>query len=60
MSSVFKVLEGMAFPIVILDECSQLTEPISLLPISRFSCQQLVSFLFFSFFFILQFLKKNK
>ena len=47
MASTFKCLEKTVFPIVILDECSQLTEPTSLIPISRFGCQQLVALIFF-------------
>jgi superfamily I DNA and/or RNA helicase len=34
----FEILEGIVCPIVILDECSQMTEPMSLLPICRFQC----------------------
>jgi len=42
MASTFKSLERATFPIIILDECSQLMEPTSLIPISRFGCQQLM------------------
>ena len=39
----FEVLKGMQFKIVILDECSQMLEPQSLLPISRFNCRKLIA-----------------
>ncbi|KAH3744299.1 protein ZGRF1 [Pelomyxa schiedti] len=39
----FKVLDNMQFEIVILDESSQLVEPLSLLPMSRFGCQKLIA-----------------
>ncbi|XP_067670945.1 5'-3' DNA helicase ZGRF1-like [Haliotis asinina] len=38
----FNCLHNMHFPFVMLDECSQMTEPSSLLPIARFSCEKLV------------------
>ena len=34
-ASTFPLLEGMVFPILLLDECSQMTEPASLIPIAR-------------------------
>jgi len=39
----FDILKGLQFKIVILDECSQMLEPQSLLPISRFNCRKLVA-----------------
>lgn len=41
-ASVFGVLDGNTFPIVILDECSQMVEPLSLLPVGRFLCEKLI------------------
>lgn len=41
-ATLFPILEDNTFPIVILDECSQMTEPMSLLPIGKFGCQALV------------------
>ncbi|XP_074646101.1 5'-3' DNA helicase ZGRF1-like [Tubulanus polymorphus] len=38
----FSCLNNMEFPVVLLDECSQITEPASLLPIARFSCHKIV------------------
>ncbi|NXP50751.1 ZGRF1 protein, partial [Heliornis fulica] len=35
-------LNALKFPVVMLDECSQMTEPASLLPIARFQCKKLV------------------
>ena len=37
------ILDGCQFPVLLLDEASQMTEPLSLLPITRFRCQRLVS-----------------
>ena len=42
-ASAFEVLNGCDFPIVLLDECSQMIEPASLLPMQRFRCQRLVA-----------------
>jgi superfamily I DNA and/or RNA helicase len=39
----FDILKGMQFKIVILDECSQMLEPQSLRPISRFNCRKLIA-----------------
>ena len=36
-------LEGVRFDIVLLDECSQLTEPASLVPIARMGCERLLA-----------------
>lgn len=33
----FPCLNNVKFPVVMLDECSQMTEPASLLPIARYS-----------------------
>ncbi|XP_074084788.1 5'-3' DNA helicase ZGRF1 isoform X10 [Macrotis lagotis] len=38
----FPCMNNLKFPVVILDECSQMTEPASLLPIARFDCEKLV------------------
>ncbi|XP_052537969.1 protein ZGRF1 [Tympanuchus pallidicinctus] len=38
----FPCLDTLQFPVVVLDECSQMTEPTSLLPIARFQCEKLV------------------
>ncbi|XP_056420919.1 protein ZGRF1 isoform X2 [Hyla sarda] len=38
----FPCLSNLKFPVVILDECSQMTEPASLLPIARFQCEKLI------------------
>ncbi|KAL4240490.1 Protein zgrf1 [Mactra antiquata] len=35
-------LNQMEFPLVLLDECSQMTEPASLLPVAKFGCQKLL------------------
>lgn len=39
---VFPSLEKLKFPVLLLDECSQMTEPASLLPMARFGCRKLV------------------
>ncbi|KAK3610741.1 hypothetical protein CHS0354_028138 [Potamilus streckersoni] len=41
-SCAFSCLDKMKFPFVLLDECSQMTEPASLLPIARFNCEKLI------------------
>ncbi|KAH0615930.1 hypothetical protein JD844_026579 [Phrynosoma platyrhinos] len=38
----FPCMKNLKFPIVILDECSQMTEPASLLPVARFECEKLI------------------
>ena len=38
----FVALERLKFPVLLLDECSQMTEPTSLLPMARFGCRKLV------------------
>jgi hypothetical protein len=38
-----EVMKGMTFAVVILDECSQMTEPSSLLAMTRFGCRALVA-----------------
>ncbi|XP_070613974.1 5'-3' DNA helicase ZGRF1 [Erythrolamprus reginae] len=38
----FPCMKSLKFPIVILDECSQMTEPSSLLPIASFECGKLI------------------
>ncbi|GAM29319.1 hypothetical protein SAMD00019534_124950 [Acytostelium subglobosum LB1] len=42
-SSLFSSLDGQEFPILFLDECSQMQEPLSLLPICRSKCHRLVA-----------------
>lgn len=42
-SSTHKYLDGKEFAVVVLDECSQMTEPSSLLPIARTKCKTLVA-----------------
>ena len=39
---VFPYLENMTFQVQLLDECSQMMEPLSMLPIARFKCQRLI------------------
>ncbi|XP_016076608.1 PREDICTED: protein ZGRF1-like isoform X2 [Miniopterus natalensis] len=38
----FPCMDDLKFPVVVLDECSQITEPASLLPIARFECEKLI------------------
>ncbi|XP_069878575.1 5'-3' DNA helicase ZGRF1 [Dipodomys merriami] len=38
----FPCMNDLKFPVVVLDECSQMTEPSSLLPIARFECEKLI------------------
>ncbi|KAM4834304.1 5'-3' DNA helicase ZGRF1 [Thomomys bottae] len=38
----FPCMNNLKFPVVVLDECSQMTEPASLLPIARFECEKLI------------------
>ncbi|XP_060248703.1 protein ZGRF1 isoform X1 [Meriones unguiculatus] len=38
----FPCMNGLKFPVVVLDESSQMTEPASLLPIARFECEKLI------------------
>jgi hypothetical protein len=42
MAAPFEVLQDAQFSLIILDECSQLTEPTSLLSIAKFQCKRLV------------------
>ena len=42
-STGFEVMKNLQFKIVILDECSQMLEPQSLLPVSRFNCRKLIA-----------------
>ncbi len=42
VASVFPILAGNTFPLVILDECSQMLEPLSMLPLGRYGCEKLV------------------
>ncbi|XP_061196236.1 protein ZGRF1-like [Saccostrea echinata] len=41
-SCVAPSLKDLKFPVVILDECSQMTEPASLFPMSKCACEKLV------------------
>lgn len=41
-ASVFPYLERLTFQVQLLDECSQMMEALSLLPIARFKCEKLV------------------
>jgi superfamily I DNA and/or RNA helicase len=36
-------MKQMQFKIIVLDECSQMLEPQSLLPISKFNCRKLLA-----------------
>ncbi|KAM5159698.1 LOW QUALITY PROTEIN: 5'-3' DNA helicase ZGRF1 [Callospermophilus lateralis] len=38
----FPCMNDLQFPVVVLDECSQITEPAALLPIARFKCEKLI------------------
>ncbi|KAF6307448.1 zinc finger GRF-type containing 1 [Rhinolophus ferrumequinum] len=38
----FPCMNDLKFPVVVLDECSQMTEPTALLPIARFECEKLI------------------
>ncbi|XP_051041490.1 protein ZGRF1 [Phodopus roborovskii] len=38
----FSCMNDLKFPVVVLDECSQMTEPASLLPIARFESEKLI------------------
>ena len=42
MAAPFEVLDDAQFSLIILDECSQLTEPTALLSIAKFNCKRLV------------------
>jgi superfamily I DNA and/or RNA helicase len=42
MAASFEVLDGTQFQLIILDECSQLTEPTALLSIAKFKSKRLV------------------
>lgn len=42
-STTFEIMSLQKFKIVILDECSQMLEPQSLLPISKFNCRKLLA-----------------
>lgn len=41
-ATAFGSVDGAAFPLVLLDEACQMTEPSSLLPVARFGCRKLV------------------
>ncbi|XP_018106898.1 protein ZGRF1 isoform X2 [Xenopus laevis] len=41
-SCPFACLSNLKFPVVVLDECSQMTEPTSMLPVARFQCEKLI------------------
>ena len=42
MSSSFDVFEHLQFPLCLVDESSQLMEPLTIVPLTRFMCQRLV------------------
>eukprot|EP01083_Nonionella_stella_P205221 747537_1 len=42
-ATAFPILQDNKFPIVILDEASQMVEPMSLLPIAKFGCERLIA-----------------
>jgi len=42
-STNFQIMKQMQFKIIVLDECSQMLEPQSLLPISKFNCRKLLA-----------------
>lgn len=41
VATAFEIFQNTQFPIVILDECSQMIEPLSLLPL-KFGCEKLI------------------
>ncbi|PRP77512.1 hypothetical protein PROFUN_14265 [Planoprotostelium fungivorum] len=41
-ASPFPVLTDHVFPIIFLDECSQMLEPLSLIPMNRFGCHRML------------------
>lgn len=42
VASTFEVFNGVTFSLALLDEASQLMEPLSMVPLSRFSCSRLL------------------
>ncbi|KAG0791661.1 hypothetical protein G6F21_004923 [Rhizopus arrhizus] len=42
MSSTFEIFNDVKFPLVLVDESSQLMEPLTMVPLARFSCNRLV------------------
>jgi superfamily I DNA and/or RNA helicase len=38
-SALLSALDGQAFDVVVLDECSQMVEPLSLVPLIRAKCR---------------------
>lgn len=42
MSSTFEVFNNVKFPLVLVDESSQLMEPLTMVPLARFSCNRLI------------------
>jgi superfamily I DNA and/or RNA helicase len=42
MSSTFEVFNNVQFPFVLVDESSQLMEPLTMVPLARFNCNRLV------------------
>ncbi|ORX93560.1 P-loop containing nucleoside triphosphate hydrolase protein, partial [Basidiobolus meristosporus CBS 931.73] len=42
LASTFDIFENIPFPIIILDESSQVTEPMALVPVCRFACEKLI------------------
>ncbi|RDD41438.1 Protein ZGRF1, partial [Trichoplax sp. H2] len=41
-ATAFPCMQHLKFPVLILDECSQMTEPTSLLPMARFQCEKCI------------------
>ncbi len=39
-SALLSALDGQTFDVVVLDECSQMVEPLSLVPLIRAKCRQ--------------------
>lgn len=42
MSSGFEVFNNVKFPLVLVDESSQLMEPLTMVPLARFACNRLI------------------
>ena len=41
-SAGMPLLDGMRFDVLVLDECSQMVEPLSLIPLLRAGCRQVL------------------
>ncbi|KAI7903479.1 AAA domain-containing protein [Cokeromyces recurvatus] len=42
MSSTFEVFDNIKFPLILVDESSQLMEPLTMVPLTRFGCNRLI------------------